>query len=207
MREREGAHLDPDDATTRLAQLSTERPELDLGPRLERLAGALAGEAQRSAYLDRYGCAGVRRFAVRGDVTIYLMPAETFPHHINNVYLLMEPGHTLLFDVGSGSPTSRRDLDLGFAVVRAAFGVDARYEGVDTAIVSHAHIDHFGGVGDLRLRTGRGSACTSWTRACCRVSRSGCAIPRPGGAGRTLDLLSSAIWAESRTSISRQPRP
>ncbi len=151
--EKEGAHLEPADAASRLAALSTERPDLELGPRLDALASAAAGAGRRD-YLERFGCAGVRRFPVKGGVTIYLLPAETFPHHINNVYLLLEPGHTLLFDVGSGSETSRRDLELGFAVVRSVFGEEARYESVDTAIVSHAHIDHFGGVGDLRVRTG-----------------------------------------------------
>ncbi len=87
-------------------------------------------------------------------MTLYWLPVETFPRHVNNVYLLVEPGHTLLFDVGSGNEVSRRDLDLGFAVVRAAFGAEARFEDVDTAIVSHAHIDHFGGVGELKRRTG-----------------------------------------------------
>ena len=47
------------------------------------------------------------------------MRVETFPHHVNNVYLLVEEGSTVLFDCGSGSPISRRDLALGFAVVQA----------------------------------------------------------------------------------------
>jgi glyoxylase-like metal-dependent hydrolase (beta-lactamase superfamily II) len=108
----------------------------------------------RRDYLARYGCAGVRRFPARGDVAVYLLPVETFPHHINNVYLVIEPGHAMLFDVGSGVDTSRRDLALGFAIVRAMFGETARYEAIDTAIVSHAHIDHFGGANDLKVKTG-----------------------------------------------------
>jgi glyoxylase-like metal-dependent hydrolase (beta-lactamase superfamily II) len=154
VREREARHLDPDDARRRLGELATLHPELDLAPRLERLDEASEVPDKRRDYTDRFGCAGVRRFRTAGNIAIYWLPVETFPRHVNNVYLLVEPGHTLLFDVGSGSDTSRRDLDLGFAVVRAAFGEEARYEDVDTAIVSHAHIDHFGGVGDLKIRTG-----------------------------------------------------
>jgi len=152
--EREGRHLDPPAARLRLGQLAAEHPALDLGPRLERLDDATAVPARRREYVERFGAVGVRRFRAPGEVAVYWLPVETFPRHINNVYLLVEPGHTLLFDVGSGSETSRRDLDLGFAVVRAAFDEGARYEDVDTAIVSHAHIDHFGGVGDLKIRTG-----------------------------------------------------
>jgi glyoxylase-like metal-dependent hydrolase (beta-lactamase superfamily II) len=151
---REGKHLDPADARCRLGEIAAERPELDLAPRLERLDEATASTDRRRDYLERHGCAGVRRFRASGDAVIYLLSVETFPHHINNVYVVVEPGHTLLFDVGSGSETSRRDLALGFAIVRAMFGAEARYEDVDTAIVSHAHIDHFGGVGDLKIRTG-----------------------------------------------------
>ena len=154
LREREARHLDPDDARRRLGELAAEQPALALAPRLDRLDEATASPEKRREYVERFGCAGVRRFRAPGDVTIYLLPVETFPRHVNNVYLVVEPGHTLLFDVGSGSDSSRRDLDLGFAVARAAFGAEARYEDVDTAIVSHAHIDHFGGVGDLKIRTG-----------------------------------------------------
>jgi glyoxylase-like metal-dependent hydrolase (beta-lactamase superfamily II) len=152
--EREGQHLRPEEARARLDELATLRPELELAPRLARLDEALASDVRRREYVERFGCAGVRRFTTQRDVVIYLMPVETFPHHINNVYLLLEPGHAMLFDVGSGLPTSRRDLDLGFAVIRAMFAEDARYEAIDTAIVSHAHIDHFGGVGDIKVRTG-----------------------------------------------------
>jgi glyoxylase-like metal-dependent hydrolase (beta-lactamase superfamily II) len=150
----EGAHLAPEEASRALEALAAERPDLALGPRLERLAAAKAGEGARREYVERFGCVGTRRFSTQGDVVLYLLSVETFPHHINNVYVLLEPGHAMLFDVGSGLPSSRRDLALGFAVVRAVFGETIRYEAIDTAIVSHAHIDHFGGVNDLKVQTG-----------------------------------------------------
>lgn len=150
-----GGHLAPGEALTKLAALAAERPELGLEHRMARLAEAKGGgEAARREYIERFGCAGVRRFAAPRDVRIYLLSVETFPHHINNVYLILEPGHAMLFDVGSGFESSRRDLALGFAVVRDVFHEDARYEAIDTAIVSHTHIDHFGGVNDLKVKTG-----------------------------------------------------
>jgi len=152
--EAEARHLAPANARAELQAMVELVPELDLASRLERLDAAMSSEQKRRDYLERYGCAGVRRFATQRDVVIFLIPVETFPNHINNVYLVLEPGHALLFDVGSGVESSRRDLDLGFAVIRSVFGVDARFESIDTAIVSHAHIDHFGGVNDLKVRTG-----------------------------------------------------
>src|SRR4051812_40709016 len=91
--EREARHLDPEGARRRLDEPALERPAPAGPPRLERLDAAAASEARRPEYTARHGCAGVRRFATRGDVTLYLMPVETFPRHINNVYLLVEPGH------------------------------------------------------------------------------------------------------------------
>ena len=158
----EGAHLDPEGAHRRLSDMAASPDgapaDLDLGKRLARLAEARSGDGHRREYIDRYGCCGVRRFGAgtpgSAGATIFLMPVETFPHHINNVYLLLEPGHAMLFDVGSGLDSSRRDLALGFAIVREIFGQEARYEAIDTAIVSHAHIDHFGGSNDLKVQTG-----------------------------------------------------
>ncbi|MFO0586365.1 MAG: MBL fold metallo-hydrolase [Polyangiaceae bacterium] len=149
----EASHLAPAEAEQKLRALDVEVPELNLTARLAALTEATNSYAARRDYLTRYGCAGVRRFPARGDVAIYLLPVETFPHHINNIYLVIEPGHAMLFDVSSGLDTSRRDLALGFAVVRAMFGETVRFETLDTAVVSHAHIDHFGGVNDLKVRS------------------------------------------------------
>ncbi|MBK8252439.1 MAG: MBL fold metallo-hydrolase [Polyangiaceae bacterium] len=151
--ENEAKHLVADEAAEALRAIDVEHPSLSIAARLEALEASKNNYASRGDYIARFGCVGVRRFQSRGDVAIYLMPVETFPHHINNVYLLIEPGHTTLFDVGSGLESSRRDLALGFAVVRSMFGENARYETVDLAIVSHAHIDHFGGVNDLKVKT------------------------------------------------------
>ncbi len=150
----EGKHLAPAEAERALRDIDAEHPTLGLAARLDALAQSVDSYPARRDYLARHGCAGVRKFPARGDVHIYLMPAETFPHHINNVYLVMEPGHAMLFDVGSGLDSSRRDLALGFAIVRSMFGEGVRYETIDTAVISHAHIDHFGGVNDLKVRTG-----------------------------------------------------
>jgi glyoxylase-like metal-dependent hydrolase (beta-lactamase superfamily II) len=150
----EAAHLAPAEAEAELQKLDAEHPQLALAPRLAALKHAVDSYTSRSDYLARYGCAGVRRFPARADVAVYLLPVETFPNHINNVYLVLEPGHAMLFDTGSGVDSSRRDLALGFAIVRSMFGETARYETIDTAVVSHAHIDHFGGANDIKVKTG-----------------------------------------------------
>ena len=149
----EGKHLAPAEADAALQEIDRDTPALGIAARLAMLNEAKDSYQSRSDYLARYGCAGVRRFTARGDVAIYLLPVETFPNHINNVYLVIEPGHEMLFDTGSGLDSSRRDLALGFAVTRAMFGEKARFETIDTAVISHAHIDHFGGANDVKVKT------------------------------------------------------
>ncbi len=153
----EGAHLDVEGAWSELETLlSTERTSSGASGRLTLLASAATNQGARQRYLETFGCVGVRRFSpgTAANLRIYSMPVETFPNHINNVYLVREPGHTTLIDVGSGLPSSKRDMALGFAIVRAIFGEDIVYEAVDVALVTHAHIDHFGGVMDLRATSG-----------------------------------------------------
>jgi glyoxylase-like metal-dependent hydrolase (beta-lactamase superfamily II) len=147
------AHLAPTDARGELAALAAEQPALALDARLAELDAALARDDDRARYVDRHGAAGVRRFRASADVRVYALRVETFLGHINNVVAVVEPAAALLYDVGSGTGSSTRDLELGFAVARELFDDDVRLDRVDTAVVSHAHIDHFGGVRDLRERS------------------------------------------------------
>jgi glyoxylase-like metal-dependent hydrolase (beta-lactamase superfamily II) len=151
----EGAHLDPADARARLAESAGDVALAGEEARAASLSRALEGGTadDRRAYVDQHGIAGVRRFRAGSGARIYALEVETFPNHVNNVYLLMEDGHSLLFDCGSGSATSQRDLALGFAVVRAHFGEPVRFDALDWCVVSHAHYDHFGGVNRLREST------------------------------------------------------
>ncbi len=138
-------------------------------PRLEDLAGKLAApglDARREAlrraadkgplsveakdYAARFGVRGVRLFRSATGVHIFLMPVETFPNHVNNLYLLADGEMRTLVDAGSGTATSREGIEDTLAVVREVFGERAQLESLDQIIVTHAHIDHFGGVGDMR---------------------------------------------------------
>jgi glyoxylase-like metal-dependent hydrolase (beta-lactamase superfamily II) len=153
--DREGAHLDWPDALKRLADERAAISALGFESRFDALTRVIesADAPDRTTYIEQHGIAGTRRFRAGSGTRIYCMSVETFPHHINNVYLLVEEGSTILFDCGSGSPSSRRDLALGFALVREAFHEDVRYETVDWCVVSHAHFDHFGGANLFKEET------------------------------------------------------
>lgn len=149
LRAERAVHLDGEAAWVRAAELSRERPELGLEARVSQLSAALSDAAEYKRYIGQFGCIGVRRFGASTGERIYLIPAETFPKHINNIYLIVYPGGLLLFDTGSGLDSSRRDLELGFAIMREVYGEPVHFEDIGSAVISHAHIDHFGGINDL----------------------------------------------------------
>jgi glyoxylase-like metal-dependent hydrolase (beta-lactamase superfamily II) len=149
-----GAHLDP--AGARLA-LTIASDDVAVAGASERVAALLAATtpAGRDRYVAEHGVCGMRRFEARG-ASIYQIAVETFPRHVNNVYVVLEGGSSLLFDSGSGLPTSERDMALGFSVIDRVFGETIQRDDVDVCLVSHAHADHWGGVNVLR-RTSRAS--------------------------------------------------
>jgi glyoxylase-like metal-dependent hydrolase (beta-lactamase superfamily II) len=148
----EGAHLDPAAARTALETSPEEVLALGLTARLDALSRAVAsGNAEHvRAYVTAHGVCGVARFHAGERTRIYGLSVETFPRHVNNVYVVLEPGSSLMLDCGSGTATSARDLALGFAVMRAMWEETVRYEELDWCVISHAHIDHFGGANVLR---------------------------------------------------------
>jgi glyoxylase-like metal-dependent hydrolase (beta-lactamase superfamily II) len=118
----------------------------DAPARVEALA-RLANGADRAAYLEQHGAVGVRQFATAGGARVYLMQVETFPDHVNNVYLIRERGRATLYDCGSQMAQSASELARAGAVLKLAFGEAEGLDGVRDVVLSHAHIDHFGGVG------------------------------------------------------------
>jgi glyoxylase-like metal-dependent hydrolase (beta-lactamase superfamily II) len=130
---------------------------VEVGPdearRVDELATVAEGKLGRDDYRDRHGVAGVRRFATAGGATIYLMAVETFPDHVNNVYLIRDGARVTLYDCGSQTESSRQDLSRAQTVLAKIYDEPRGLDDVADVVVSHAHIDHFGGVADLKVRT------------------------------------------------------
>jgi glyoxylase-like metal-dependent hydrolase (beta-lactamase superfamily II) len=98
--------------------------------------------------------APLARFESRSGARIYRIPVETFPSHVNNVYLVVDRSTTTLVDVGSGLPQSVDDLHGGLEAVATHFGERVRLEAVQHVVITHSHIDHFGHVGWFQAHTG-----------------------------------------------------
>jgi len=110
----------------------------------------------KDAYRAKFGVCGVRPFESASGVRIYLLPIETLPNHVNNVYLVLSPAHTpLLYDAGSGIGRTREDFARTARVLAEVYEERDVLDRVRDVVVSHGHIDHFGGVGSWQKRGAR----------------------------------------------------
>ena len=120
--------------------------------RVDELALLAEGQGDRAAYRETFGVAGVRRFASASGVVLYQLAVETFPDHVNNVYLVRDGRFRTLYDCGSQTASSRADFVRAQQVLRSVYDEPAELDAVDDLVVSHGHIDHFGGVGHWKAR-------------------------------------------------------
>ena len=86
-------------------------------------------------------------FESLGGAKIHRVPLQAFPRFWAYVYLVQKDGGNFLIDCGSGTETSHEDLLSGLK--RA--GLEP--SDVTHILITHAHIDHFGGLTKLRPLT------------------------------------------------------
>jgi glyoxylase-like metal-dependent hydrolase (beta-lactamase superfamily II) len=99
----------------------------------------------------------IRRFASAGGRVVYKLPVEAFPNHVTNCYLVMD-GSLTLIDAASGWEDSNASLLDCFRRLREDFGEKVGLADVERLILTHGHIDHFGGINfvveQAKARTG-----------------------------------------------------
>lgn len=101
--------------------------------------------AFRSAKLPK-----IERFDSSGGLRVYRLPLEAFPGFVVYSYLILGDGIVTLVDVGSGFGSSNDDLLNGFATLRDDFGEKITLGDVKQILITHGHIDHFGGLTFVR---------------------------------------------------------
>ncbi len=96
----------------------------------------------------------VERFIASTGARIYRIPVEAFPGFIAYCYLLLEAGVPTLIDTGSGLGRSNEQLLAGIDAVRTDFGEPITMKDIKRILITHGHIDHFGGLASIHELTG-----------------------------------------------------
>lgn len=108
----------------------------------------------------------VCRLRTSGGSVVYRIQARVLPFLIGSVYLIGEndkngkvavssaPSEYLLIDAGSGTSESNADLETAFRTIREEFEPTFAPEKIARILLTHSHIDHFGGAFELRKRGG-----------------------------------------------------
>jgi glyoxylase-like metal-dependent hydrolase (beta-lactamase superfamily II) len=87
----------------------------------------------------------IRGYKSAGGTTVYKLPVEAFRGHFTNCYLVMTDPVTLL-DAASGREASNASMLDCFRRLRNEFDEKVQLFDVGRLILTHGHIDHFGGV-------------------------------------------------------------
>ena len=96
----------------------------------------------------------IERFDSNTGVRIYRIPAEAFPGFIVYVYVLLGAGVPTLIDTGSGYGNSNENVLAGIRALKTDFNEPITEKDIQRILISHGHIDHFGGVAFMVEQTG-----------------------------------------------------
>ena len=89
-------------------------------------------------------------FTTEAGRTIYTFPVQSFPQLATNIYLIADGSRLIMVDTGSGLDQSNKDLLDGFEAVSESAGTNITLSDVSAVILTHGHIDHFGGLNLFR---------------------------------------------------------
>ncbi len=99
----------------------------------------------------------IRRFETAAGAQIFQIPLLAFPGLWGYAYLIFVEydsiSYRVLIDVGSGYGESNRHLEAGFQQVSAQVGQSFGFENLTHILITHGHVDHFGGLSYVRPRT------------------------------------------------------
>ncbi|MBX3180938.1 MAG: MBL fold metallo-hydrolase [Candidatus Hydrogenedentes bacterium] len=99
------------------------------------------------------GAENISRYTTSGGVEVYKFPVDAFENHVTNCYLVLADALTLI-DCSSAIDDANGSLERCFERARSEFGLTASLRDVDRLIVTHGHIDHFGGANYVLEQSG-----------------------------------------------------
>lgn len=81
---------------------------------------------------------------------IYLIPVRSFVNLVTNLFVIDDGDYPILVDCGSGTYFANDDLIDGFAALKDKFGVSLSLRDIRLILLTHGHIDHYGGLPFIR---------------------------------------------------------
>lgn len=87
----------------------------------------------------------MKLYTTSSGIKVYKLPVEAFSDHVTNCYLVLDDKITLI-DTASGMDDSNKNLVECFDALKSDFDENIALKDVERVIVTHGHIDHFGGV-------------------------------------------------------------
>lgn len=91
----------------------------------------------------------VQRFESNTGVRIYRISCQAFPGLVAHTYLLIGAGPVTLVDTGSGYGDSTPQLLAGLERLKHDFGESVGVRDIKRVILTHGHMDHFGGLAQV----------------------------------------------------------
>lgn len=95
----------------------------------------------------------VTRHETAGGARIYRLPLKVFPSLWGYAHLVIAGDYAALVDVGSGQGESDAHLLAGMERVRDEWGERVGWGDLRRVVITHAHIDHHGGLNTVRRLT------------------------------------------------------
>lgn len=95
----------------------------------------------------------VKHFETSDGRDIYSFAVQSFPSLVNNITLISDGDELILVDTGSGVAAANDELLAGVTAVAEQFDPTISLEAVTTILITHGHIDHFGGLPFVRQFT------------------------------------------------------
>jgi len=95
----------------------------------------------------------VNQFVSAKGANIFQIPLEVFPGFWAYAYLVLVDEYRVLIDVGSGFGKSNEHLDAGLEIVSQISGQRHDLSTLTHVMITHGHIDHFGGLTYVREET------------------------------------------------------